>query len=258
MSEDRRSNIILEKLPKEVQRWAESLPWDKRRYLLSLCHLMCAATPEMQADFLDDYTADGLVAKMLQDRDTQQRVIEYLQEFHIDVNISEFLLRTYIRQFYLHSAQDVRRTPDMYLESALRLVLSTEERTNVFNYILGFELLKMLFQMSWLQQERLYQLQQNQEAFLTTYIKPIQHAHVINGIIRPKYKKEFFFEKRDHFVQKPAISVKKVVALVTATFSTDTVTRLGFSIIRHRKSLKFDYEYIFREEHQDSIFTEIE
>ncbi|HEY9648887.1 MAG TPA: hypothetical protein V6C88_21080, partial [Chroococcidiopsis sp.] len=152
---------ILGRLPSEARQWFESLPWHQRRYILSLCYLMCAAPPEVQAGFLDDYTADGLVSRKLDDRDTEQRVKEYLREFRIETELSEATLRLYIRQFYIHSAQDARRQPDLYLESALRLVFSTEERNNVFNYILGFELLKMLFRMSWHQHERLYRLQRN-------------------------------------------------------------------------------------------------
>lgn len=247
------SESILDKLPPEAKTWAESLPWNQRRYVLSLCHLMCAATPEMQAEFLDDYTATGLVTKRLQDKNTQQRVQEHLKQFQIQLELSETVLRSYIRQFYIHSAQDVSRQPDLYLESALRLVLSTEERNNVFNYILGFELIKMMFSMSWLQHERLYQLQINQEEFLNTYIKPIQYAHRVNGIIVPTSRKKFF-ERRNYFVQKPSITEKKLIHLVMATFNTDIVTHFGFSIIRHVNSLVFDYEYIFNPE-QEGVFT---
>lgn len=252
LSEESTSESILEKLPPEAQKWVESLPWEQRRYVLSLCHLMCAATPEMQAEFLDEYTANGLVSKRLRDRDTQQRFQEYIKAFNLNVELTESTLRNYIRQFYIHSAQDVRRKPDLYLESALRLVSNTEERNNVLNYILGFELLKMMFKMSWLQHERLYQLQINQEEFFNTYIKPIQHTHRVNGIISPRDSR-MFFEKRDYFVQVPKITEKKLVELVIATFTTETVTNFGFSIMRHVKSLVFDYEYIFKAE-QGNVF----
>lgn len=244
---------ILGKLPPEAKHWAEGLPWNQRRYVLSLCHLMCAAPPEIQAEFLDDYTADGLVLKVLQDRDTEHKVKTYLQEFRIETELDENLLRTYIRQFYIHSAQDVRRQPDLYLESAMRLVSSTEERNNVFNYILGFELIKMMFRMSWLQHERLYRLQRNQDEFIHTYIKPIQHTHKINKIIVPRDER-MFFAKRNYFVQQPEISERKLVELALATFTTDITTNFGFSIIRHPNSLIFDYEYIFRPE-QEPIFS---
>lgn len=243
---------ILDKLPQEVKKWAESLPWEQRRYVLSLCHLICAAPPEKQAEFLDDYTADGLISKILEDRDTKDRVHDYLQSFQINTELTEDVLRNYIRQFYIHSAQDAHRKPDLYLESALRLVTSTEEKNNVFYYILGFELLKMMFQMSWLEHERLYRLQRNQDEFISVYIKPIQRAHKMNGIIVPK-DADIFFAKRDYFIQKPKISRRKLVELVMATFATDIVTQFGFSVIRHLNSLIFDYEYIFMPE-QEAIF----
>lgn len=250
----RTTQSIFEKLPLEAKKWAESLPWNERRYVLSLCHLLCAATPGMQADFLDDYTANGLVSRKLEHRDTQGRVEEHLKKFQIETELTDTVLRSYIRQFYIHSAQDVRRQPDRYLESALRLVLNTEERTNVFNYILGFEVIKMMFKMSWLQHERLYQLQKNQYYFFNSYIKPVQHTHKINGIVMPANKVNFF-EKRDYFVQKPEIKERKLIELVMATFTTDVVTSLGFSIIRNVDYLVFDYEYIYNPE-PENVFIQ--
>lgn len=238
---------VLTQLPISAKNWVESLSWQHRRFVLSLCHLMCAAPPEIQAEFLDEYTADGLVSKKLEDQETQHRVRQYLKDFQIDTELTETVLRGYIRQFYIHSAQDTRRQPDLYLKSALRLVFSTEERNNVFNYILGFELLKMMFCMSWLQHERLYRLQRNQEEFVSRYIKPIQHTHRLNGIIVPK-DEGVFFAKRDYFVQKPEIPPKKLVTLVMATFTTETTSSFGFSIIRHPNSLCFDYDYLCQSE----------
>lgn len=238
---------ILSQLPTEARQWAESLPWYQRRYLLSLCHLMWAANPETRAEFLDDYTADGLVSKVLDDRDTRTQVKEHLHKFRLRSDLNTSTLRAYIRQFYIHSAQDVRRQPDLYLESALRLVMSTEERNDVFYYILGFELVKMMFCMSWQQHERLYRIQRNQEEFIQTYIKPIQYTHRINQIIVPKDERKFF-ARRDYYIKTPEISAKKLVELAMATFTTEACSNFGFSIIRHPESLVFDYDYIFEPE----------
>jgi hypothetical protein len=131
---------IFGSLPAEAKAWLEGLPWEQRRYVLSLCHLMSASPPEVQADFLDDYTADGLVYRVIQDQDTTQKVSGYLQKFHITTKLTEAVLRSYIRQFYIHTAQDARQQPDLYLESALRLMISSQERKSVFSYVLGFEL----------------------------------------------------------------------------------------------------------------------
>jgi hypothetical protein len=244
---------ILGKLPAPARTWVESLSWQQRRYMLSLCHLICAAPAEVQAEFLDDYTADGLVTRKLEDQETKLRVKQYLKDFHIETELTETVLRDYIRQFYTHSAQDTRRQPDLYLQSALKLVFNTEERNNVFSYILGFELLKMMFQMSWFQHEKLYRIQRNQEEFINAYIKPIQHAHRINGIIVPR-DEGVFFAKRNYFVQTPDISMKKLVELVMATFTTEATINFGFMIIRHPNSLSFDYEYIFEPE-PEAIFS---
>lgn len=250
-----RADSILAQLPPQARKWVESLPWEERRYVLSLSHLICAAPAEQQAEFLDEYTADGLVSRLLQDRDTREKVKIYLRKFRINNDLTETLIRDYIRQFYIHSAQDVRRQPDLYLEAALKLVMSTEEQNHVFNYILGFEVLKMIFKMSWAEHERLYRLQKNQEEFITTYIRPIQHAHELNGIVRPKKYEKSFFAKRDYFIQKPDMSEKKLVELVMATFTTGIVSNLGFSIIRHLRFLEFDFDYIFNGSEPEGLFA---
>ncbi|NJL87314.1 MAG: cobyrinic acid a,c-diamide synthase [Leptolyngbyaceae cyanobacterium SM1_1_3] len=252
LSLKKETDTVLGTLPIKAKEWIESLPWEKRRYVLSLCHLMCATPPEMQAEFLDEYTADGLISRIIQDRDTQQRVNSHLQQLHIKTELSEPVIRRYIRQFYIHSAQDMRQQPGLYLESALKLVASTEERNSVFCYILGFELIKLMFRMSWSQQERLYRLQVSQEDFIRQYIRPIQYAHRINGLIVPK-DEEFFFARRAYFVQIPKISGKRLIELGMATFSTDVVTGFGFSIIRHANSFQFDYAYIYESEPTEAI-----
>lgn len=238
---------IFKVLPDQARKWVESLSWQERRYVLSLCHLLCASSAETQAEFLDDFTADGLVTRMLSDRDTRQRVEYYLRQFRLDTFLDETTLRHYIYQFYLHSAQDTHRQPDRYLESALRLVIDSRERSSVFNYVLGFELVKMMFQMSWSQQERLYQLQRNQEEFLQNYIRPIQRAHRLNHVIIPS-PEIGFFSRRSHFIQRPKIKGRRLVEIAMATFTAELVSELGFSIIRHIRSFFFDYDYIYQSE----------
>jgi hypothetical protein len=247
------TDTVLQKLPVEVKDWAQSLPWNQRRYVLSLCYILCASTPDLQAEFLDNYTADGLVSKMFEDVDTLHRVKEYLIRFRVKKQLNESDLRSYIKQFYIHSAQQSRRETDQYLESALRFVLSTEERNNVFNYILGFEFIKIVFQMSWLQHERLARLQKNQSQFIETYIKPIQHAHRINGIILPKDER-IFFARRTYYVQLPNISYRRLIELVMATFTTEMVSNCGFSISRHSQALRFDCDYIYDPEPEEERF----
>jgi hypothetical protein len=174
-------------------------------------------------------------------------VEKYLHKFHINKILDEVATRDYIEQFYIHLSQDLRTHMDSHIEVALQLVSNKKECNNIFYYILGFEILKMIFQMSWLQHERLYELQKNQESFIKNYIKPIQETHRINGIVVPKNEK-VFFAKRSYFIKKPKIKDKKLNELVMATFTTDTVKHLGFLIVRHLNFLVFDYDYIFSDE----------
>lgn len=238
--------------PGEAKQWIQRLPWIQQRPVLPLCYLMRAASSEIQAEFLDDYTPDDMISTVLEDRDSQQKVKEYLEKFRLETDLTDLSLRSYIQQFHIHSAQDQRRQFDRYANSVPQLSISTENPNNIFNYILGFELIKMMFGMSWLQHEKLYRLQRNQEEFMRTYIKPIQHAHKLNKIIVPKDER-LFFAKRNYFVQTPIISSKKLIALAIATFTSEVTIHLGFSLIRHTDAFGFDYEYIF-ELNQDAIF----
>ncbi|KKJ01606.1 hypothetical protein [Prochlorothrix hollandica] len=242
---------IFSLLPEEAQTWVDTLSWRERRYVLSLCHLLCAAPMESQAEFLDDFTADGLLARMLSDRDTKQQVEYYLRQFRVETALDQTTLRHYIYQLYLHSAQDSRRQPTHYLESALRLVINRQRHHHVLSYVLGFEILKIMFRMSWSQHERLYQLQRNQEDFLRTYIRPIQKAHHLNRVITPNTGG--FFSRRSYFIQQPDLSGRRLVELTMATFTADSVIDLGFSIIRHEQSFHFDYEHIYRLEQDGAI-----
>lgn len=240
----------LEKITLTVRKIADKIPIERRMHILSLCYLTCVSSTEKQAGLaksLDDYVADHLVTILIKERMVQRISSYYLKNFRIYKRVNRIPLKVYIKQFYCHSFQNSHTEPDSYLEFILRLLHNSGLRINLCSYILGFELIKMMFEMSWLQHERLYQLQKNQEVFIDTYIKPIQHAHRMNGIIVPKHE-NVFFAKRDYFIQRPHISEEKLVALVQCTFSKEAVTNLGCLIIRNINSLAFDYDYIFNSE----------
>lgn len=241
-------------LPEEVQNWVDHLSWKERRYVLSLCHLLCAAPMESQAEFLDDFTADGLLARMLSDRDTKQQVEHFLGHFHLHTALDQTTLRHYIYQLYLHSAQDSRRQPAQYLESALSLVTDNQRHHHILSYVLGFEVTKMMFCMSWSQHERLYQLQRNQEEFLHAYIHPIQKAHSLNRVINPN--PGGFFSRRSYFIQIPQLSGRRLVEIAMATFTAEIVVDLGFSIIRHERAFFFDFDYIYQPEGADHMILQ--
>ena len=183
---------VLSSLPPEAQEWLTGLPWKQRRYVLSLCHLVCATPSAQQAEFLDAYTAEGLLSRIVDDADTRQRVNDHLIRFRSSAEIDDATVRRYIRQVYVHSVRDARERPDLYLETALMLMGSAQEHSSVLSYILGFEILKLLFGMSWAQHERLYHLQPNQDEFTKEYIRPVQEAHKRHGIVIPKDEKKLF------------------------------------------------------------------
>jgi hypothetical protein len=208
---------------------------------------MRAMTSKKQSNSSNINISDDWVSQKNLDRIPKKNVEKYFQKFHINKALDDDVIKDYIEQFYIHLSQDLRTHMDSHIEVALQLVSNKKERNNIFYYILGFEILKMIFQMSWLQHERLYGLQKNQEIFIRNYIKPIQNTHRINGIVVPK-NENIFFAKRSYFIKKPKIKDKKLNELVMATFTTNTVKHLGFLIVRHLNFLAFDYDYIFSDE----------
>ncbi len=248
---------ILSSLPPEAREWLTTLPWRQRRYVLSLCHLVCATPSAQQAEFLDAYTAEGLLSRIVDDADTQQRVNERLQRFRSETEVDDATVRKYIRQVYVHSVQDARQRPDLYLETALMLMGSAQEHGSVLSYILGFEILKLMFAMSWAQHERLYHLQPNQDEFTREYIRPVQEAHKRHGMVTPKDEKNFF-ARREYFVREPKIHPQRMVGLIIESFSADKIIELGFSVLRHPNAVHFDYDYIYTDIDIESPLEDID
>lgn len=242
---DPRSTVsVLSSLPVEAKDWLTTLPWEQRRYVLSLCHLVCATPSNQQAEFLDAYTAEGLLSHIDDDTDTRQRVNKHLSRFRSKTELDDDTVRRYIRQAYMHSVQDARSRPDLYLETALKLMGSAQEHSSVLSYILGFEILKLLFAMSWEQHERLYHLQPNQDEFNREYIRPVQDAHKRHGFVTPKDENNFF-ARREYFIRTPKIRPEKMAVYIIEAFSADKIIELGFSLLRHPNAILYDHAYIY-------------
>lgn len=195
--------------------------------------------PPETPETLGAQTAAYWAAKQPEAPDIRRRVCQSLSAFRLKADLSEAMLRQYSHQFYIHSAQDQQRQPDRWERDA--------EEPNLFHYILGFELLKMMFRMSWSQHEQLYHSQRDQDQFFSRYIQPIQSAHRLNGVIVPK-DIELFFAKRDYFVQQPVISSRKLLLLTMATFTAKTTAHFGLMVMRHPDSLRFDASQIIQAE----------
>lgn len=238
---------LLSRLPDEAKDWLTDLPWEQRRYILSLCHLVCATPAKEQTEFLDSYTAEGLLSHIAADTDTRQRVNEHLKRFRCDIELNDETFRRYIRHVYLHSMQDTEQRPELYLETVLMLMSSARKRSSVLCYILGFEILKLLFQMSWAQHERLCSLQVNQDDFTRTYIQPVQRSHKRHKIVVPRDEKEFF-ARRDYYIKRPNLAPKQLIEMIVEAFTADKIIEVGFSLLRHHNAIHFDYAYVYEAE----------
>jgi hypothetical protein len=177
------------------------------------------------------------------DRELKTQVQNYLVRFRLGTVITPEVMQRYMRQFYIHVVQHSPSRSSALIQG-LKGIDRLDHRNQVLAYILGFELIKMLFQMSWQQHERLYDLQRNQEDFLIRYIRPVQRAHQLNHVVVPR-DQDLFFARRDYFVQRPRIPAHKLEVLAIATFTAETVLNFGFEVVRHPDSFRFDYAQVF-------------
>ena len=200
------------------------------------------------AEFSETYPDAPTPSRNPVDRELKVLVQQYLQRFHIATTITPEITQRYMRQFYIHVVQHSHLKSPSLLKRIDRL----DHRNQVLAYILGFELVKMVFQMSWQQHERLCNLQRNQENFLAHYIRPIQEAHQLNQVVVPR-DRDLFFARRDYFVQRPKLRPHQLEILAIVTFTAETVLEFGFEVIRHPESFRFDYGEIFEVKEMHSL-----
>lgn len=198
-----------------------------------------------QSHLLRGYTADKTIDRILNACNLKTSVEQQLKRLeHPNPALTSDLIQAYVSQFYLHALQDSRSEASGFLQSALQLFVRQDDRNPILCYVLGFEIITLLFGMSWQQHERLYYLQHNQEQFYYRYIKPIQVAHRLNEKIVPR-DSDIFFAKRAYFVQRPELRPQQLKAIAIATFPAEAILKLGFEIIRHPRSFVFDHAAIF-------------
>jgi hypothetical protein len=197
-----------------------------------------ASAPRTIDEFLESFS-DTQEAS-LSDRDLKGQVQKHLDRFQLGISLTPASIHQSLRQFYIHIAQHSRTEAPALLKRMGRL----EHRKYLMAYILGFELVKMLFQMSWQEHERLYHLQHNPEEFRNLYICPVQVAHKLNDLIVPR-DRNHFFARRCYFVQRPKFRPNQLEMLAMATFTAESVLELGFKVMRHIESFQFDPTAIF-------------
>lgn len=201
-------------------------------------------------EFLESFSSTQEAAPS--DRDLQSQVQKHLDRFCLNVILTPESIHPYLRQFYIHIAQHSRTESPALLKRMGRL----DHRKYLMAYILGFELVKMMFRMSWQEQERLYCLQHNPEEFRALYICPIQLTHQLNELVVPRDRNRFF-ARRDYFVKRPKFRTNQLETLAMATFTAESILEFGFRVMRHAESFQFDYRAIFevREESGLGLIT---
>lgn len=196
-----------------------------RRFLLNALTLFATVSPEQQHQAINDLIQSELV--VLADKSQkflERRVREILSRFHIAKTLSERETQEYYYRYYMLTGV----IPEKLTPDCLNLLL---------RFVVGTETIKMLFRMSFMEQQRFFELQgkySTQAMLFYRYIKPI----------RAKLFREEVL-KRDasgnHYYRHLTLEDEEILDYVFDIFELDRVLYLGDFAER----LVFEPDYIF-------------
>ncbi|GAB4352980.1 MAG: hypothetical protein Fur0042_21620 [Cyanophyceae cyanobacterium] len=202
-----------------------------RRFLLNALTLFAAISPEQQHQAINDLIQSEiflLAEKSLQF--LQRRVKDVLYPFHIAKELEDDDIREYYYRYYMQTGQIPERLTPEYLNVMLK-------------FIVGVELLKTLFRMSFMEQQRFFEIQgkySTQALLFYRYIKPI----------RRKLARERVTSRDPsgtHYYQHPKLDEAELMDYIFDIFDLETIVHLG----EFSEKLSFESDYIYAKETDD-------
>jgi hypothetical protein len=222
-----KGHIIPESFLEEFRTKAPST----RRYLLNSLTLFACISPEQQHQALNDLIQSELVSLA---EKTQMylhdRIHAVMNRFGIDQSGESKRIAEYYYRYYL-------------LSGTVPENLTTEYLTHLLNFILGIEVIKIIFAMSFIEQQRFFEIQGRyaiQVMIFYRYIKPIRDKLMDEKLISRDVSGSYYYTK-------PSLSEDKVLDYIFEVFKLDTIENLG----ELAKDLQFDLEYIYKPPHAD-------
>lgn len=196
-----------------------------RRFLLNALTLFATVSAEQQHQAINDLIQTEI--SILADRSQtflKRRVQENLKRFQIEKELNEDEIREYYYRYYMITGLIPERlTPD-YLNVLLR-------------FIIGVEIIKMMFSMSCMAQQRFFELQgkySTQAMLFYRYIKPIRaklfHEKVLNRDTSGNY-----------YYLSPKLEAYEVMDFIFDIFNLEQILYLG----DYADKLSFESDYIY-------------
>jgi hypothetical protein len=195
-----------------------------RRFLLNALTLFAAISPEQQHQAINDLIQFEII--ILSDRSREflrRRVQGLLKRFYLQKNLGENDIREYYYRYYILTGTIPERlTPD-YLNFLMK-------------FIVGIELIIMIFCMSFMEQQRFFELQgkySTQALLFYHYIRPIRDKLVRERVVTRD-------PSGNHYYRRPTLDHSEVMDFVFDVFDLDRIVALG----EYAEKLAFERDYI--------------
>ncbi|MCT7977963.1 hypothetical protein [Laspinema olomoucense] len=202
-----------------------------RRYLLNSLTLFACISPEQQHQALNDLIQSELVSLAEKTQNyLHDRIHTVLQHFGIDEAGESKRIAEYYYRYYL-------------LTGAIPENLTTEYLTHLLNFIIGIEVIKIIFRMSFIEQQRFFEIQGRyaiQVMIFYRYIKPIRDKLIQEKLISRDVSGSYYYTKAN-------LSEDKILDYIFEVFKLEKIETLG----ELAKDLQFDREYIYKPPHAD-------
>ncbi len=222
-----KGHIIPESFLEEFRAKAPST----RRYLLNSLTLFACISPEQQHQALNDLIQSELLS-LAQKTQTylHDRIHLALNHFGVDEAGESKRIAEYYYRYYL-------------LTGTVPENLTAEYLTHLLNFIVGIEVIKIIFKMSFIEQQRFFEIQGRyavQVMIFYRYIKPARDKLIQEKLVNRDVSGSYYYTKR-------GLSEEKILDYIFEVFKLENIENLG----ELAKDLQFDREYIYKPPHDD-------
>ncbi|MEB3826950.1 hypothetical protein [Phormidium sp. CCY1219] len=196
-----------------------------RRYLLNSMTLFACISPEQQHQALNDLIQSELISLAEKSKHYMyDRVISLLQKFNIEKELDDKAIAEYYYRYYL-------------LTGLIPENLTADYLNELIGFIIGLEIIKLLFSMRFVEQQRFFEIQGRyamQVLLFYRYIKPIRSKIMQDKILEKDVAGTYYYTKA-------RLSEDKLFDSIFEVFKLDKILGIG----NLAKDLNFDKDYIY-------------
>ncbi len=197
-----------------------------RRYLLNTMTLFASISPEQQHQILNDLIQSELfILAEKTEKYMYDNIKIILSKFGIDKKLNKKDIAEYYYRYYL-------------ITGAIPEKLTAEFLKILVNFVLGIEIAKMIFLMSFVEQQRFFEIQGNystQVILFYRYIRPIRAKLIKEKVINRDLIGHYYYNR-------PWVGEHEVLDYIFDLFSLEKVVFLGSCA----QNFTFENDYIYK------------